>query len=315
MKHYIFALIALATGLFASCSSEDESLQNSYSADNIVHVTADVNDIDTRASYTINTLTEFGLSIQNIKNPKYCYGNNKVTKSGNVWTPAPQMLWENYDQEVNIYAYAPYNSSYIGNIYQETKFPVSVSADQTSDDDKSDFLIYKCSDFTPTTGVVPITFNHALSLLKIKITFKDEFNTSALLTKHPITQVKVIGTKVNAVCNFATQKIKVADNASVKEVSAQQTSFTAATTENKATATYSCILIPQFIAANGFEIKIVTNNKGYTWNSTQAVTLEQGKCHQLNLTVGKDAVSINDITVKDWVTGNTITGGEPQSVQ
>ena len=313
MKHYIFALIALGTVLFASCSSEDESLQNSYSADNIVHVTADVNDIDTRASYTINTLTEFGLSIQNQKNNKYCYGNNKVTKSGDVWSPAPQMLWENYDQKVNIYAYAPYNSSYTGNIYQETRFPVSVSTDQTSDDDKSDFLLFKYSSFKPTTGIVPITFNHALSQLKINITFGNEFNTPALLTTNPIKEIRVIGTKVNATCDFATQSITVGEKES--SVSAQQTSFTAATTENKATATYSCILIPQVIATNGFKIKIVINKNEYTWTSTQAVILQQGQCHQLNLTVGKDAVSINDITVKDWVTGNTITGGEPQSVQ
>ena len=310
MKHYIFALIALATALFASCSSEDESLQNSYSADNIVHVTADVNDIETRASYTINTLTEFGLSIQNQKNNKYCYGNNKVTKSGDVWSPVPQMLWENYDQKVNIYAYAPYNSSYTGNIYQETKFPVSVSVDQTSDDDKSDFLIYKCSDFTPTTGVVPITFNHALSLLKINITFKDEFNMSALLTTNPIKKVRVNGTKVDATCNFATQNIKVADNASVKDVAAQQTSFTAASTENPyATAVYSCILIPQTISANNFGIEITIamgDSKTYKWTSVQSVTLEQGKCHQLDLTVGKDAVTINTVTVKKWGNAGSI---------
>ena len=303
MKHYIFALIALGTVLFASCSSEDESLQNSYSADNIVHVTADVNDIDTRASYTINTLTEFGLSIQNQKNNKYCYGNNKVTKSGDVWSPAPQMLWENYDQKVNIYAYAPYNSSYTGNIYQETRFPVSVSTDQTSDDDKSDFLLFKYSSFKPTTGIVPITFNHALSQLKINITFGNEFNTPALLTTNPIKEIRVIGTKVNATCDFATQSITVGEKES--SVSAQQTSFTAATTENKATATYSCILIPQTVAANNFgmEIKIVMvggSIKIYKWSSAQSVTLEQGKCYQLDLTVGNDTATSSKVTVKSW---------------
>lgn len=303
MKHYIFALIALGTVLFASCSSEDESLQNSYSADNIVHVTADVNDIDTRASYTINTLTEFGLSIQNQKNNKYCYGNNKVTKSGDVWSPAPQMLWENYDQKVNIYAYAPYNSSYTGNIYQETRFPVSVSTDQTSDDDKSDFLLFKYSSFKPTTGIVPITFNHALSQLKINITFGNEFNTPALLTTNPIKEIRVIGTKVNATCDFATQSITVGEKES--SVSAQQTSFTAATTENKATATYSCILIPQTVAANNFgmEIKIAMvggSIKIYKWSSAQSVTLEQGKCYQLDLTVGNDTATSSKVTVKSW---------------
>lgn len=303
MKHHIFTIAALATALFASCSSEDELTQNAYPADNVVRVTANVNDIQTRASYTTSTLTEFGLSIQNFKNEKYCYGNKKVTKSGSTWTPAPQMLWENKDQEVNIFAYAPYNSSYTGNIYQETRFPVSVSTDQTSDNDKSDFLLFKYSGFKPTTGVVPIIFNHALSQLNVNISFGNEFSMSALLTKNPITEVKVNGTKVNAVCNFVTQEITAVETAS--PVSAKNESFKAATTENpNAKATYSCILIPQTVAANNFRIDVTIamggSNKTYTWSSAQQVQFDKGYSYQLDLTLGKDVVAPSKMSVGAW---------------
>ena len=312
MKHYLFALAVWAMVLLASCSGEEELAYHSSLADNVVRVTANVNEIGTRASYTNSTLTEFGISIQNAKNEKYCYGNNKVTKLGNLWNPATQMLWENKDQEVNIYAYAPYNSSYTGNIYAATAFPVSVSTDQTSATDQSDFLLCKASGFKPSedlqNGNVPIVFNHALSQLKINITFcGNEFNTSFAV--NPIIKVYVTGTKVNAVCNFATQSITAVKTASF--VIAQEMSFTAATENSAAEATYSCILIPQTIVANEFQIQILTHNdKMYTWTSTQAVTLEQGKWHQLDLTVGKDKVSVVDVTVKDWEASSATISGK-----
>ena len=317
MKHYLFALAAWAMALLASCSGEEELIYHSSLADNVVRVTANVNDIGTRASYTNSTLAEFGISIQNAKNEKYCYGNNKVTKAGSVWTPATQMLWENKDQEVNIYAYAPYNSSYTGNIYAATAFPVSVSTDQTSATDQSDFLFCKASGFKPSedlqNGNVPIVFNHALSQLKINITFSgNEFNTSSAV--NPIKTVYVKGTKVDAVCNFVAQSITAAKT--VSSVTAQKMNFTAAAENSAAKATYSCILIPQTIAANGFQIIIQTdNNKVYTWTSTQAVTLEQGKCHQLDLAVGKDKVSVVDVTVKDREASSTTISGQCSAVE
>ena len=309
---YIMAMAAMLAG----CSSEDEFTQSSYPADNVVRVTANVNDIQKRATYTTSTLAEFGIGIQNQKNEKYSYGNYKVTKSGSIWSPATQMLWENAKRNVNIYAYAPYNPNYTRNIYQETNYPVSVSADQTPDTDKSDFLLFKCYDFKPSedlvNGCVPISFNHALSLLKVNITFRDEFNADTLLTGNPITQLKVNGTKLNAVCNFATQNVNVVETASASPVTARQDSFTAATAGNrKAQATYSCILVPQTVAAHGFSIsisaKVDNSNEVFNWTSYQAVTLESGKSHQLDLVLGKEGVIVGNITVKDWNTGNAIT--------
>lgn len=40
-------------------------------------------------------------------------------------------------------------------------------------------------------------------------------------------------------------------------------------------------------------------------------TLEAGKSYTYHLTVGKDKVEVNGITVEDWTTGTTIDGGEP----
>ena len=304
-------VMAMAATL-ASCSGEDELSRSSYPADNVVRVVTNVNDIQTRAIYTNSNLKEFGLSIQNQKNERYCYGNYKVTKTGDVWTPSTQMLWEKSSQGVNIYAYAPYNPDYTGNIYRETKFPVNVSADQTSEDDHSDFLLFKRSDFNPgrdlKNGSVPIEFNHALSLLNVHITFRDEFNEFAPLTADPIKELLVKGTKIQGTCDFISQSVTVLEEASATSVKAGNTSFTAADTSSvHASATYSCILIPQTLAAWAFSVDIKINingeNRVYKWTSTQALTLEAGKSYTLNLEVGKEAVDLGSVKVNDWAAG------------
>jgi hypothetical protein len=308
--------VALATALLNGCSSEDELSQISGPADNVVRITASVSDLQTRSSFTESTLSEFGIGINNSKNLRYCYGNNKVTKQGDEWTPAGQMLWEKKNQRVDIYAYAPYNSSYTGNIYQATDFPVTVSTDQTNDT-SSDFLLYKSTGFNPETnlrnGRVPISFKHALCKLNIKLTFKNEFGDGSLLTANPVSSVTVTGTKVKGECNFAKQEVKASSSATASAVTAWKESFTAQTSTTRAAAEYQCILIPQTVASGGFTIKIKAKvgsaTKEFTWTSYSDVTFSQSQCQQINLVVGKDQVYVGGITVKGWKNSGSLGGG------
>ena len=305
-------IYAIAATLLVGCSGDGDLTQETFPADNIVRLTASVLDSPTRSSFTETTLSEFGIGINNTKNPMYCYGNNKVAKQGDEWTPAVQMLWEKMNQNVDIYAYAPYNSSYTGNIYQATDFPVTVSTDQT-DDTSSDFLLYKSTGFNPETdlrnGRVPISFKHALCKLNIKITFKNEFGDGGLLTANPVSSVTVTGTKVKGECNFAKQEVKASSSATASAVTAWKESFTAQTSTTRAAAEYQCILIPQTVASGGFKIEIKAMSGGkektLTWTSSGAVTLSQGQRQQINLVVGIDQVYVGGITVKGWKNGGS----------
>ncbi len=293
MKHHILTVTALVTVLLASCSNEDELSQISYPADNVVRITASVSESQTRAGYTSDNLSEFCISIENPNNARYCYGNNKVTKSGDVWTPATQMLWENLNQEVNIYAYAPYNSSYSETLYNATDFPASVSKDQTSASDKSDFLLYQFSGFKPNkdlnNGNVPIVFKHMLSQLNITFKFGTSFNSSALLSADPITEVKVGGTIPNYTCNFVRQSI-TCSTGSTATIKAGQTSFTAATSKSgNAKAFYSCILVPQTVDAGKLTIEVSVNINGntktYSYAYDKQLELKSGMSHSLELSI------------------------------
>lgn len=44
-----FAITAMAAAMFTSCSSEDELSQSNYPSDNIIRITAGVNNAKTRA--------------------------------------------------------------------------------------------------------------------------------------------------------------------------------------------------------------------------------------------------------------------------
>ena len=124
----ILTMAALATAVFASCSSEDELAQNNYPMDNVVRVTTSVKDINTRAFHSTNTLDEFAFCIVNPQSTKFSYDNVKVTKEASTWTPASQMLWQNASQPVDIIAYAPYEKiSRYEKMSNATNYPVYVN--------------------------------------------------------------------------------------------------------------------------------------------------------------------------------------------
>ena len=315
MRHLKFTFVALAATLFISCSNEEE-VQSSYPSDNVVRIQTDINGTKTRASYTSGTLQEFGFSIMNNNNATYSYDNMKVEKVSGSWKPASQMLWQNATQPVDIIAYAPYNANVSGSLHNQTAYELAVGTDQTLADDHSDFLVYRKTGFVPqndlVNSAVPVSFSHALSQLNINITFGSEYNTTALLTANPISRMEVDGTIIQGTCDFSTGTDVVAStNASTytQTVKAAPTGeFTAATDKkDNAQTSYTCILIPQTISAGKFSVTIFINGKAYTWTSTDAVTLEKGTSHQLDLQVGKNTVIMGSFSSQPWADGSETT--------
>lgn len=309
------AMAALATAVFASCSSEDELAQSNYPMDNVVRVTTSVKDINTRAFHSTNTLDEFAFCIVNPQSTKFSYDNVKVTKEASTWTPASQMLWQNASQPVDIIAYAPYSKiSKYEKMSNATNYPVYVKVQQEADTYESDFLVYKKKGFVPekdlTNGAVDITFTHALSLLNINIEFGNEFSKTTPLTSNPINNITVGGSVDRGYADFTKDVISVtadATRAPVLIVPVLGDFNAAANNEAHAIVSYSAILIPQTIA-EGFRVEFEIDGKIYVWTASESVILESGKKHQLNLTVGKDVVKSGYISSKPWTeeTGGTL---------
>lgn len=322
----ILTMAALATAVFASCSSEDELAQSNYPMDNVVRIMTSVNGMNTRASYGNSTdkLNSFGFCIKNANSEKYTYDNIKVTKEGSNWIPATQMFWQNSTTAVDILAYAPYQETTEDatgkvKVFGKTDYAFSVKEDQSNAEDySSDLIVYKQTGFTPglelnTSKAVDVTFTHLLSQLNLTIELRDQFNQDEKkpVTSATVTDVKVDGTLIRSKVNFAADPISVQfDGMASKAITPETVAFTKADkTTDHATFKYSAIVIPQRVYAGSFCISFKVNGNDYIWTSTSDVNFVSGKKHDLLLLVGKDVVQGGAISAKPWGEGTTGTTG------
>lgn len=311
------AMAALATAVFASCSSEDELAQNNYPMDNVVRIMTSVDGMNTRASYGNSTdkLSSFGFCIKNANSETYTYDNVKVTKEGSNWIPATQMLWQNSTTAVDILAYAPYqetteDASGKVNVFGKTDYAFSVKADQSNAEDySSDLIVYKKTGFKPesdlnTNQAVDVTFTHLLSQLNLTIELRDQFNQDEEkpVTSATVTDVKVDGTLIRSKVNFAADPIRFQfDGQGSKAITPETVAFTKADkTTDHATFKYSAIVIPQRVYAGSFCISFKVDGTDYIWTSTSDVEFVSGKKYDLHLLVGKDVVQGGAISAKPW---------------
>lgn len=322
----ILTMAALATAVFASCSSEDELAQSNYPMDNVVRIMTSVDGMNTRASYGNSTdnLSSFGFCIKNANSEKYTYDNIKVSQEGSNWIPATQMFWQNSTTAVDILAYAPYQETTEDatgkvKVFGKTDYAFSVKEDQSNAEDySSDLIVYKQTGFTPglelnTSKAVDVTFTHLLSQLNLTIELRDQFNQDEEkpVTSATVTDVKVDGTFIRSKVNFAADPISVQfDGMASKAITPETVAFTKADkTTDHATFKYSAIVIPQWIRAGVFCISFKVNGNDYIWTSTSDVNFVSGKKHDLLLLVGKDVVQGGAISAKPWGEGTTGTTG------
>ena len=313
----ILAMAALATAVFASCSSEDELAQSNYPMDNVVRIMTSVDGMNTRASYGNSTdkLNSFGFCIKNANSETYTYDNVKVTKEGSNWIPATQMLWQNSTAAVDILAYAPYqetteDASGKVKVFGKTDYAFSVKEDQSNAEDySSDLIVYKQTGFKPgtelnTSKAVDVTFTHLLSQLNLTIELRDQFNQDEEkpVTSATVTDVKVDGTCIRCKVNFAADPISVLrDGRASKAITPETVAFTKADkTTDHAIFKYSAIVIPQRVYAGSLCIKFKVDGTDYIWTATDDAEFESGKKYELHLLVGKDVVQGGAITAKPW---------------
>ena len=313
----ILAMAALATAVFASCSSEDELAQSNYPMDNVVRIMTSVDGMNTRASYGNSTdkLNSFGFCINNANSTTYTYDNVKVTKEGSNWNPATQMFWQNSTTAVDILAYAPYQETTEDatgkvKVFGNTDYAFSVKEDQSNAEDySSDLIVYKKTGFKPgselnTSKAVDVTFTHLLSQLNLTIELRDQFNQDEKkpVTSATVTDVKVDGTLIRSKVNFAADPISVQfDGRASKAITPETVAFTKADkTTDHATFKYSAIVIPQRVYAGSFCISFKVDGTDYIWTATSDVKFVSGKKYDLHLLVGKDVVQGGVITARPW---------------
>ena len=291
-----FAITALGAALFASCSNQEELATGSYPSDNLIRVTAGVNNDMTRGDeVTATALTQdFSLTVVNNTNDKYSYANEIFSLNGGTeWSCSNKLLWQNLSTPVEIVALYPATdaNTFSGVYSKENKsygtITYGINPDQSTADEADDLLLYHNANFVPKDDLkaekLDIEFNHAFCRVDIEVTIGSEFNATNGLAVNPIKGIRVEGTTIAADINLASAPPTITAKGDAASIIPTPGDFTpAASAANQAIARYSCMVIPQAAYLN---IVLHTSDREYEWTGTK-MELESGKQYtlQLNMT-------------------------------
>lgn len=308
-----FAISAMAAAMITSCSSEDELSQSNYPSDNIIRVTAGVNNAKTRAEGAGTEMKkDFSLTIVNKNAPKYTYTDKVFSKKSGDWACSETLLWQKSDALVDIVAFAPAQTGKFNGVYANGSIqPIaySVASDQSTASDKNDLLYYYAPGFVPKDKLVDkklsIQFNHAFCMIDINVTLGTEFNKPNVLDDSPIVKVTLGGTKIaaNVDVTNAASVVTISETDAATDITTTKGSFDkAANAEANAKSCFSCIAIPQTVAANTFKVSLMTAGKRYEWTSAEPVVLKSGYRYTLELSMGNDVVLLKggSISATPW---------------
>lgn len=328
-----FAISAMAAAMITSCSTDDELSQSNYPSDNIIRVTAGVNNAKTRADgQGVSAMDKpFSLTIvnKNTEKPelakKYTYTDKVFSKSSGDWACSDTLLWQDDKTPVDIVAFAPAQENKFNGVCDNAgnikPIAYSVADDQSTKSDNNDLLYNYTPSFVPggtnldEKGRLSIQFNHAFCMIDIVVTLGTEFNKPEVLKESPIVKVTLGGTKIaaNVDVTKAASVVTVSETDAPTTITTTKGSFDkAANAEANAKSRFSCIAIPQTVAANTFKVSLMTADKLYEWTSDKEITLQSGYRYTLELSMGNDVVLLKGgsdnggITATPWGNG---TGG------
>lgn len=303
-----FAITALGAALFASCSNQEELATDSYPSDNLIRVTAGVNNDMTRGDEAATALTkDFSLTVVNNTNDKYSYANKIFSlSSGTEWTCSNKLLWQNLTTPVEIVALYPATdaNTFSGVYSKENKsygtITYGVNSDQSTAADADDLLLYHNARFVPKNDLkeekLDIQFNHAFCRVDIEVTIGSEFNATNGLAENPIQGIRVEGTKIAADINLASAPPTITAKGDATSITPTPGDFTpAASAANQAVARYSCIVIPQTADLN---IVLHTSDREYEWTGTQ-MALESGKQYTLKLNMTNKSATARKFILRE----------------
>lgn len=303
-----FAITALGAALFASCSNQEELATGSYPSDNLIRVTAGVNNDMTRGDEATTALTkDFSLTVVNQTNDKYSYANEIFSLNGGTeWTCSNKLLWQNLTTPVEIVAlYPATDASKFSGVYTKENNTIgtitySVNSDQSTAAEADDLLLYHNANFVPKNDLkeekLDIQFNHAFCRVDIEVTIGSEFNATNGLAANPIKGIRVEGTKIAADIDLASASPTITAKGDATSIIPTPGNFTpAASAANQAIARYSCMVIPQAAYLN---IVLHTSDREYEWTGTQ-MALESGKQYTLKLNMTKKSTTARKFILRE----------------
>ena len=304
MNKIIFWTMATFAFLFASCAGEEEVTTPANPLKNKpINVDVLVSDIKTRAGYdTDNLPKQFYLTIDQ-GGEDYDYTNVVMKYEEGKWVAYEsdaagankvEMHWAGSEGNITVkaatFSLAKASASLRAQTNQSTAEAIK----------SSDHLKYYSTTVSPSSdGTISIPLDHVMSKLEVKVTLRNQYGGS---DSNPISSAIVSGSATSATYTI-TEGLKWSNLSAASDI----TPCLSAYNSTNRIATYEAILIPQNIATNTFGVKVMIGDKSYTWKSANPITLEGGKKYTLDLTLGKNELTLNTLSVSNW-NETTVTG-------
>lgn len=211
--------------------------------------------------------------------------NSINTLTGGKWVPNPQMLWRNsIDPHYFIGIYPSQEASAVTDLAA-----VPYTLDVTNETQSDMLVAVNNKGIKSTYEPVPLAFDHVMAKLVVNLQYRNQWGGTPTVEKLVAKDVAE-----NATVNCLTQVVtSTGDKTDI--------TLPAVTANEK----YSSIMIPQ----TGFRsITLTIDGKEYKFTNSEDITLEEGKISTVSLIVGRDSITLGNITINDWTTGRDFSG-------
>ena len=284
----ILGLVATAGLLLAGCATDSDNSNTWLSDPNAVHVSASVGSIFTRSNPA--AADEAGQTSFN-KGDVMGVSNNgtslNYTFNGTDWQPGngSYLVWD--ASNLNFHCWYPAdgkNTSSKGYIQEDQSSTEAIA--------KSDYMTAAVTNLKEIPGnrQLDVTLVRKTARLILNIqSFNDQFDAST--------------TKVNHI-RIASKASTDAGETSIINIKPLQNG------EGGKGTTYTALVIPGAVEG---KLYFTDNESAETPLVVKTGTLEAGKSYTYNLTVGKNTITVNDVTVAEWGT-DKIEGGKAEVI-
>ena len=296
-KTYLFVLMTMALVL-GSCSDNENGIGGetskyitvSTSIGNMTRVATDANGDQTfEEGDEISVYAWTGAPTVALEAHERVVNNaiNKLTNGS--WVSTPQMLWKNNRDK-----------HYFIGVYPTAAISDLSAGEYTFDENKqteSDLLVAVNKDGISYNAdeqqTVPLTFTHVMAKLVVNLTYKNQWGTEGPTVDKVVVGDAVKSATVNYLAKVVTPSAVAEDKANFDMP---------ALTANKQ---YASIIIPQ----DGVQkITVVIGGKNFIYDNGTPFKFESGKVTTVNLVVGRDTITLNEVKITDWETSTPITG-------
>ena len=281
----ILGLVATAGLLLAGCATDSDNSNTWLSDPNAVHVSASVGSIFTRSNPT-DEAKQTSFNKGDVMGVSNSGKSINYTFDGTNWQPGSgsYLVWDS-DLKFQCWYPADGKNSFSKGYIQEDQSNVTEIA-------KSDYMTAAVTDLKEIPGdrqlKVAMERKTARLILNIQ-NFNDQYDANT--------------TKVNHI-RIASKASTDAGETSIINIKPLQNG------EGGKGTTYTALVIPGAVEG---KLYFTDNESAETPLVVKTGTLEAGKSYTYNLTVGKNTITVNDVTVAEWGT-DKIEGGKAEVI-